>query len=117
MVEGLYDRLAACAEAAAADGIERIAFDLLHRGDALANLLALDFDHAFGAHDAHQRAAASGAFGADSGVPAFFPDGNIVLRNEERHERFLRAAAGSGAGGRNREYLKKITTIHGQKTF
>ncbi len=115
MVEGLDDGLATRAEVAAADGIERIAFDFFNGGDALANFFALLLDDALSTHDADDGAASGGAFGADAGVPAFFADGDVVLGDQERDERIAVGAAAAGgcsggcAGG---EDFEEVSPFH-----
>ena len=113
MIEGLDYGLTAGAETAAADGIERIAFDLLDRGYALENLLTFDFNRSLRAHDAYDCAATGRAFGADGGVPALFTDRNIVFGDEERDERVIAAASGCGcACCADADDFEEISTVH-----
>jgi hypothetical protein len=85
MVQGLDRSLSPSAQSAAADGIERIAFDFLNRGHALANLFAFVGGDSLAFHDARQRSASRAASGADCRVPLFLSGYELVLRDQQRH--------------------------------
>ena len=85
MIQGLNCGLSPGTQPAAADGIERIAFDFLDRGHTLANLLAFVGGDALAFHDAGQRSASRATSGADCRMPLFLAGNEFMLRHEQRH--------------------------------
>ncbi len=86
VVERLHGSLAARAEAAAGDRVERIAFDFLDGGDAFAECLAVALDGAHALHDAHDGAAPRRAFRADGRMPLLLAGDEFVLRDEQGNQ-------------------------------
>src|SRR5262245_48473601 len=86
MIKRLHSGLPARTEAAARDGVEWIAFDLLNRGNALADPLAFLFDDALARHQADDRPAAGSALSADRGVPLLFARDNFRIGDQQRNQ-------------------------------
>ena len=98
VVQRLYRCLTARAEVAAGDRVERIAFNLLDRGDALAKLFAVALDGSNALHDAHHGAASRTAPGANRGMPLLLTGYDFMLGDQEGNGLVGLAAAAAQRG-------------------
>ncbi len=114
MVEPLHRRLAARAQPAAADGVERIAFHLFNSGDALVPGFAIALDGAHALHDADDGAASGGAFGANRRPPFLLAGDEFVLLDEHGNEgiALVPAARRQRARRSGRKDLEKSAPVH-----
>jgi len=106
--------VSASAKAASADGIERISFQFLYRGNALPKFLSVVFNDPLPLHDTRYSGATSGALGANGRMPAFLAGRNLVFRNKERNKSIgLFVASSAGDACRNgRNDFEKIAAVH-----
>src|SRR5947209_1141341 len=106
------------AEAASANRIKRVAFQLFDASDALAKFLAGALDYAIAFHNARDNAAARAALSTDGWMPPFLTGNDLVVRDQQRDERvlFLSASGAGNSGGHGGSDLEEIAAIHGLKS-
>src|SRR6266481_1189352 len=114
MIERLHSRLPARAQPAAANRVERVAFNFLDHGNRLPERLSFTLDNALALHDPRDDAAAGRALRTDTWMPRLLAGHNFPVGNQQRnvalHLLTARRCHGAGRGGR--ENLEKVSAVH-----
>jgi hypothetical protein len=110
----LQGSVAARAKTSSTNRIERIAFEFLDAGDALAKFFAVALNDALTFHDTCNRAAARAALSANGRMPAVFARRNFVVRDQQGNEYVFLLAAGicGHSRGDSRDDFEEVAAIH-----